>query len=382
MAKSARKFHLGERVELDITGIAHGGESIARSDGWVFFVRYAIPGERVIAEITQVGKSFNRANAVDIIIASADRITPECGYFHPGGCGGCDFHHITTARQRELKSQVITEQFERLAKMDITIPVEEVPVSDNNQLGYRTRMTLSIDEAGRPGFHRVRSHEIQPIEDCVIAAGRLEITQVLAKRYPGQKNLQIPDQTRLEQITVCGKSYEFQVSSGSFWQGHIRAAEILGESALVALEPRPGEQAVDLYGGVGLFGKLLAASGCDVEIIESSASAINDCRFNMKEFSSARIHEGEVEQKILEIESAHLVLLDPPRSGAEHVVLRKIASLAPRKICYISCDPASLARDCARLAELGYRITGARAYDLFPQTAHIECVFTLEPVIS
>jgi len=382
VAKSSREFHPGERVELEITGIAHGGETVARSDGWVFFVRYAIPGERVIAEITQTGKSFHRADAVEIITASVDRVTPECRYFHPGGCGGCDFHHISARRQRELKSQVITEQFARVAKMDITIPVAEVPLADRDTTGYRTRMTLSIDSQARAGFYKVRSHEIQPIEECIVAADHLEIAQVLAKRYPDQSTIQIPSESRVEQITVRGKRYTFRVSSESFWQGHLRAAEVLGERALAALAPEPGERALDLYGGVGLFGKLLADSGCEVEIIESSASASDDCRFNLQEFSSARVHEGAVERKIREIQSAHLVLLDPPRSGAEHEVLRAIVALAPRRICYISCDPASLARDSARLAELGYRIAEASAYDLFPQTAHIECVFTFEPVIS
>lgn len=381
-AKSARKFRLGERVELEVSGIAHGGESIARLDGWVFFLRYAIPGERVIAEITEVGKSFHRADALDIILPSPDRIPPACPYFHPRGCGGCDFHHISLDRQRQLKSQVISEQFKRLAKMEIAVPVRAVENHDDYGLHYRTRVTLHTNKEGRAGFRKSRSHEVLAIDDCVVVAREVGIAQVLARRYPADIDLALPDDVRIEEITVRGKKYSFRVSSESFWQGHFMAAEIIGTAALEALAPKTGERALDLYGGVGLFGKLLADHGAKVDIIEASAAAVRDGIVNLQQYENARYHHGDVAEQIHNIESADLVLLDPPRSGADIEVLKKIVALHPRTICYISCDPASLARDCARLAEMGYRITATSAYDLFPQTAHIECVFTLEPVIS
>lgn len=382
MALSSREFRPGERVELAITGIAHGGETIARLDGWVFFIRYGIPGERVIAEITQVGKSFHRADVIEIVEPSKDRITPACEYFHPGGCGGCDFQHIRLERQRALKSQVITEQFARVAKIDITVPVQEVALARDPGAHYRGRMTLHVDSEGRAGFHRARSHQILPITNCLVASENLEIQRVLAKRYVGATQLELPNEVRNEEITVRGKRYSYRVSRESFWQGHIRAAEVLGAAALDSLQPIAGERALDLYGGVGLFGKLLADYGAQVEIIESSPSAVRDGRVNLREFATARYHEGEVETEIHTIDHADIVLLDPPRSGAELNVLQKIATLSPRRICYISCDPASLARDCHRLAQLGYSIVSASAFDLFPQTAHIECVFTFERVIS
>lgn len=382
VAKSSRRFNLGERVELEVSAIAHGGESVARLDGWVFFLRYAIPGERVIAEITQVGKSFHRANAVEIIAASPDRITPACRYFHPGGCGGCDFQHITLERQRQLKSEVISEQFKRVAKMELTIPVFEVITASEPGSRYRTRLTLHINHDGRAGFHKVRSHEVLPIEDCLVVAENVDAKTLLARTYSGVSELPIPDQTRIEQVSIAGRNYQFQVSRESFWQGHIKAAEVLGAAALAILQPKLGERALDLYGGVGLFGKILADYGAHVDIIESSAAAVRDGQFNLKEYPTARYHHGDVGKKISEIESADIVVLDPPRSGAEFAVLQKIAALNPRMICYISCDPASLARDCARLAELGYQIASASAYDLFPQTAHIECVFSFKRVIS
>lgn len=382
VAKSSRKFLLGERVELDVSAIAHGGQAIARVDGWVIFLRYAIPGERVIAEITEVGKSFHRADVVEVITASPDRITPQCQYFHPGGCGGCDFQHISLERQRLLKSQVITEQFQRVAKLDITVPVLEVAAGSATGIRYRTRLTLHIDGDGAAGFHKARSHEVLPIDDCVVVAEKVEIREILAQRYRGMSELAIPDQMRREQISIRGKLYQFQVSRESFWQGHMRAAEVLGAAALDILQPQPGERALDLYGGVGLFGTLLADYGAQVDIIESNVAAVRDGQSNLKEFPNVRYHLGDVAKKIFDIERADIVLLDPPRSGADFAVLKKIASLNPRVICYISCDPASLARDCARLAELGYEIASASAYDLFPQTAHIECVFSFRRVIS
>ena len=382
MAKSSRRFTPGERVELEVSAIAHGGESIARLDGWVFFLRYAIPGERVIAQITQVGKSFHRADAIEILEASSDRITPACEYFHPGGCGGCDFHHISLSRQRQLKSRVIAEQFQRLAKIAIDIPVAEVPIDSNSGTRYRTRATLHIDKSGRAGFLKNRSHDVEAISDCVVIAESTGIKDILAKAYAGITELQIPDEVRIEKISVRGQDFEFRVSSESFWQGHIKAAELLATRALEILAPQPGDHALDLYGGVGLFGKVLAAHGANVEIIEASESAVRDGKFNLREYPNARYHEGAVEREIQSIDRADIVLLDPPRSGAEREVLEKITALTPRTICYISCDPASLARDTARLHELGYEVASASAYDLFPQTAHIECVFAFTRVIS
>ena len=382
MAKSSRIFHQGERVELDVLAIAHGGETIARLDGWVFFLKYAIPGEKVVAEITQIGKNFHRAEAIEIINASPDRIAPACRYFHPGGCGGCDFQHISLERQRQLKSEVITEQFQRVAKINITVPVVEVPIDSSSGMHYRTRLTLHINHSGVAGFLKGRSHEVFPIDECVVAAQSVQLEGVLAKNYSGINELQIPDHTRIEQVFIRGKSYAFQVSRESFWQGHIKAAEVLGEAALNIIEPKVGERALDLYGGVGLFGKILADHGAQVDIIESSAAAVKDGLVNIKDYPNARYHHGDVAKRLSEIDSADVVLLDPPRSGADFDVLKKIAALKPRIICYISCDPASLARDCARLAELGYEIASTSAYDLFPQTAHIECVFSFKRVIS
>ena len=382
MAKSSRTFSLGEQVELDIDGIAHGGESVARLDGWVFFIRHAIPGERVLVQITEVGKSFHRADAVEIIDASPDRITPACSYFHPGGCGGCDFHHISLQRQRDLKSQVISEQFQRVAKMEISVPVREVSLSENSGARYRGRLTLHVDKSGQAGFLKNRSHDVFPISDCVVASEKLELHKVLAKRYSGIDQLALPDDVRTEEISIHGTTHRYRVSQESFWQGHVRAAEVLGEAAVNSLQPRAEEYALDLYGGVGLFAKLLAHARARVSIIESSATAIADAKFNLREFSDVSFYEGDVAKEMKNIARADIVLLDPPRSGAELAVLDRIVALAPRRICYISCDPASLARDSQRLAERGYQIAESAAYDLFPQTAHIECVFTFEPVIS
>ena len=382
LSRSTRKFVAGERVELDVTGIAHGGECVARLDGWVFFLKYAIPGERVVAEITQIGKSFHRADAVEILVPSPDRITSPCSYFHPGGCGGCDFLHIDLARQRALKAEVMREQFIRVAKMELSIPVTEVELPSGSGFRYRNRLTLHIDHAGRAGFHKSRSHEIQLIDDCLVVSEKAKISEVLSKNYPGITKIEIPNHERIEEIEIGGKLYQYRVSPKSFWQGHVRAAQVLGEAMLTSLEPKVGEHALDLYGGVGLFAKVLATHGVHVDVIESNESAVADGEFNLRDFPDSRFHLGDVAKKIRNIASADIVVLDPPRTGAEEIVLNHISKLAPRRICYISCDPATLARDTQRLAALGYQIRSTAAFDLFPQTAHIECVLTFEPVIS
>ena len=138
----------GERVEVDVTAIAHGGHCVARHDGQVIFVRYAIPGERVVVEITDVSKSFARGNCVEVITASPHRITPPCKYAHVGGCGGCDFQHIEVSHQRTLKALIIKEQFQRLAKEDVNVVVEEVTPT----LHWRNRMEFSVSEGGKLGL--------------------------------------------------------------------------------------------------------------------------------------------------------------------------------------------------------------------------------------
>jgi len=164
-----RAFRVGEKFTTTIEKVAHGGHFIARHEGAVFFIRHGIPGESVIVEVTSTGKSFNRGDVVEVIKPSADRVKAPCSYAHRLGCGGCDFQHISISRQRDLKSEVITEQFARIAKIDLRVAVEEVA----EPLHWRTRAILNIDGSGKAGFFGSRSHNSIQIDDCLTCVPEL-----------------------------------------------------------------------------------------------------------------------------------------------------------------------------------------------------------------
>ncbi|GAA0316323.1 TRAM domain-containing protein [Kineococcus aurantiacus] len=415
----------GTEIEVEVGPVAHGGHCVARHEGRVVFVRHALPGERVIARVTEgaEGAKFWRADAVRVLEADADRVEPPCPVARPGRCGGCDFQHVTLARQRELKAAVVAEQFRRLASLDVDVTVEEAPGSPDG-LRWRTRTQFAVDAEGRPGLRVHRSHAVVPLDDCPISTAAVVGSGVLGQRYGNVETLEVaagsdgaaplvvatpapgtrahlpklPEASVAlrtpeglhrvsgrtwvgERIAVRGREHAFRVGGAGFWQVHPAAPELLGEAVLAALEPRAGERALDLYSGVGLFTALLAdAVGAEGSVlaVEGSERAVRDARKSLHELGQVELWAGAVEDALADPElparGTDLVVLDPPRSGAGRAVVAGIADLAPRAIAYVACDPAALARDTAFLAERGYALDGLRAFDLFPMTHHVECV--------
>ena len=399
MATEHKKpFSVGERHTVTIEKVAHGGHFIARHEGQVIFVRHAIPGEVVEAEITSTGASFVRADAVEIVSASPDRISSPCQYSHPGGCGGCDFQHISIERQRVLKADVIREQFSRLAKMEIEIEVEKI----GEPLHWRTRLGSATDASGNLGFYASRTHSVVPVSDCLIASEAMNFSELAERTWPansrveisvsseGMRTVAIADaargsKPRLTQGQLLSfeddSGHRLQVSHSSFWQSHESAPEAL----IRAITPhvRQGDRVLDLYGGVGLFTAALidiVGEKGTIDIIESSSSATADARKNFATMPNVRIHTGEVVHLLPRISKSDVIVLDPPREGAGKKVVSQMTSLAPRTIVYVACDPAALARDVSYFAQEGYALTGLRAFDLFPMTHHVECVATFAPV--
>lgn len=392
-----KSFTVGERHTVTIEKVAHGGHFIARHEGQVIFVRHAIPGESVEVEITSTGSSFVRADAIRIIEPSPDRVTPPCPFSHPGGCGGCDFQHISVERQRALKADVIREQFSRIARREITVTVEEI----GEPLHWRTRLSCATNVEGRIGFYASRTHSVIPVEDCIIAATSINFPELAKRRWPAQSRIEISasssgsrsiaiadarrdskarmtDGEAISREEVAG--HQLQVSQASFWQSHEIAPEVL--SSAVREFVREGDDVLDLYGGVGLFAAalidLVGPEG-SIELIESSSSAISDARRNFADFPNVRIHSGDVSRLLAKVDRAQVVVLDPPRDGAGRDVIVKITALAPRAIVYVACDPAALARDTVYLEENGFELAQLRAYDLFPMTHHVECVAYFTP---
>ncbi len=381
-----RAFRVGEKFTTTIEKVAHGGHFIARHEGAVFFIRHGIPGETVIVEVTSTGKSFNRGDVVEVIQPSVDRVKAPCNYAHRLGCGGCDFQHISISRQRDLKGEVITEQFARIAKMELKVAVEEVA----EPLHWRTRAILNIDGSGKAGFFGSRSHNSIQIDDCLTCVPELQLSEITSRTWQPNTKLEISTNNSGNRIIenegiiegpktlveVVGAN-SFQVSHSSFWQSHKLAPAVLTEAVMQFAELQSGDQVLDLYGGVGLFtAAALTAVGATgrVDLVEASSSAIGDAKVNFENVPNVNIYLGDVAKIVPRIGSADVVILDPPREGAGQLVLQQISALNPQRIVYVACDPAALARDCAFANDLGWQLTKVRAFDLFPMTHHIEMV--------
>ena len=384
----------GDLVQVTIEKVAHGGHFIARHEGAVIFVRHAIPGENCTIQITSIGKSFNRADVVSVETPSEFRVVAPCSFAHRNGCGGCDFQHISVAHQRTLKSDVITEQFARIAKIDLQIEVEEVDASTH----WRTRAIATTDRNGKLGFFKSRSHSIAPVTDCLICVEGMNFSEIASRDLKGDVRVEISSSntgersialapTRGEEKArltegpavlhenVLGRTLE--VSQESFWQSHKKAPEVLTQAILDYAQLQIGEHVLDLYGGVGLFSAAIVdAVGPTghVDLIEGSKVATADAARNFAGYSNITIATGDVAKLLPRISAADVVVLDPPRDGAGKEAVAHIARLAPRAIVYVACDPAALARDTAYLADHSYSLVKVRAFDLFPMTHHIECV--------
>ncbi len=388
------RLEVGDRVTVDILAPAHGGHFIARHLGQVLFVRHAIPGEQVIVEVTSIVSKVVRADVVEVLVASPHRVAAPCTFARPGGCGGCDLQHIEISHQRQLKAAIITEQFGRLGKIvlaDLGLTCEVRSVEPVDGLHWRTRMDFAISEQGKIGFYKNRSKDVQEIDDCLIAVEEMKVAVLASRKWNGDARVEVAtSSTGQTNVSRGGRSLSgptqlhevvegmtYTISPTSFWQAHIGAPASLVEHAMGLLDVRPGDTVCDLYGGVGLFtGALAQAVGAKglVHLIESDRRAISDASTIFKSYSNVRIHAGLVEQQLPKIERADLVLLDPPRTGAGEVVVLSLLKLRPTTIVYISCDPASLARDAKWITEGGYTMDSIVGFDLFPMTQHMETV--------
>lgn len=381
---------VGLELELDIGPVAHGGHCVAQHAGRVVFVRHSIPGERVLARVTEGTEEsrFLRADAVKVLAPSCDRVQPPCPYSGPGRCGGCDFQHVSLRRQRILLAEVIREQLQRLAGIDWPVEVEAVP-GDVEGLRWRTRVRFVAAPDGRPGLRKHRSHDVIPVADCRIAS--TELPDVAPALRAGADTAEavlsatgeqviVTDSKTAPVVTEWALTRSWQVHAGDFWQVHPGAADALVAAVIEGVQPSPGERCWDLYAGVGLFAAALAqAVGREGAVIavDSHRRAAESARLNLAGVGSVRVVADRVDRFVRSrIAQGRLdvVVLDPPRAGAGAGVVRGIAKRSPRAIAYVACDPAALARDLATLATLEYELVSLRAFCLFPMTAHVECV--------
>ncbi|WP_253866620.1 class I SAM-dependent RNA methyltransferase [Micromonospora sp. WMMA2032] len=392
-----------ERVELTVDAVAPGGHCVARVGGQVVFVRHALPGERVVAEVTELHRGFARADAVEILDASPDRVVPPCPYARPGACGGCDLQHVAPAAQLDWKVAVVREQLTRLGRLTdaevdaLGVRVEALP---GGPLGWRSRVRYAVDATGRAGLLKHRSHEVVPIDRCLIAHPAIQELPVLPStgaRWPDADAVETVASTGgdvavvayaegvatavsgPERVRETAAGRPFTLPASGFWQVHPAAADALVGAVLDLLDPRPGESAWDLYGGAGLFAAALAGrvDGARVTVVESAPDGVAAARTNLADLPAVEVVAARVETALARRRitgPVDLVVLDPPRSGAGAPVVRGVVAAGPRAVAYVACDPAAFARDVRTFAEAGWRLAALRGFDLFPNTQHVELV--------
>ncbi len=384
-----------EHLEVEVERILPGGMGLAHAGGKTIFVSLAAPGDRLRVRVDRRQGDLLFASIEEVITPSPVRIEPPCPYF--GRCGGCDFQQLNYQAQLAAKSEMIRDCLHRIARLE---HVPDVVVAGSpKEWGYRMRATWQIDqEQLAAGYYERGSRRVCDVADCAILEPELQQTleKVRATEWhefpPGLKHLDVvagengvslsPEfaefQTRELSLTVQGEAYHYNAEA--FFQVN---PSLLGSLVEFAVSGFTGGTALDLYCGVGLFTLPLARQFQKVIGVESNSKAIRFARRNLQNaaLTNARVISAGVTEWFRSdskhVGAVDLVLLDPPRAGAESAVIKGIIDLRPAKISYVSCDPATLARDLKKLIAGGYAIDSITAFDLFPQTHHVETVIRL-----
>ena len=397
-SNAQERLKVGEVIEVQIGPVAHGGHFVARYNGQVIFVRHGITDELAKIKITSVSSKIAHADVIEVTKPSEHRVLPPCKY--AGSCGGCDFQHIEINAQREYKSAIVKEQFLRIGKMDLDalgFDLKVQALEPINGLHWRTRMDFAVSPQGGIGFFGARSNEVVEIKDCLIADERMNVAELSGRSWKSDARVEVAVSSTNEiSVMRSGRSISgptqiveqvggnsFKISPVSFWQSHKAAPVELTKAVLALLGVKNGDNVCDLYSGVGLFAAAILKEVGDrgfVTLIESDKTAVIDARKIFLNKENVKILQGLVAQQLPIVKRADLILLDPPRTGAGEIVIQQMVKFRPRKIVYVACDPAALARDAKTLEESGYKLDHIQAFDLFPMTQHIECVAGFSPV--
>lgn len=420
---------IGSQIELEITNVAHGGVAVARLDGRVVFVADTMPGERVIARVSEDDhKSFWRAETVEVLEASPHRRnhvwrSASIDKAPDNRAGGAEFGHIDLAYQRELKRMVVTDSLQRFAKIERDVVVEPIEGDDEaNGLGWRTRVRLHVDAKGVVGPYAMRSHRVIPVRDLPLATAALREMAPLGTRadgsdFPANGFIDLIDPSvsaarfltssesgetstgprrgrRGRTITEVVGKREFLLDEQGFWQVHRGAAATLTaavqDAAIAELLDASAEN-LDLYGGVGLLAAALGdrvGSSFRVNSVESDILATDYAAENLSEWIGSSAITARVDRYLSQLQkdataaererlARATVILDPPRSGAGKQVVSSLLALDVAQVIYVACDPVAFARDAAQFAAGGYHVRSLRAFDLFPHTHHVETVAVL-----
>ncbi|UOE44467.1 class I SAM-dependent RNA methyltransferase [Agromyces larvae] len=414
----------GPELELDVERIAHGGVAVARHEGRVVFVADAIPGERVRAQVTDASRDrFWRAETLEVLDASPDRrehVWAEASVDRAPEqrAGGAEFGHIRMHRQRALKAEVLQDALARMAGEQREVVVVAVDdalapgVDVEAGTGWRTRVRLHVDDEGRVGPYAARSHRVVPVASLPLAATALQGIAPLGTRFDGAvESVELvaptgggasvvvrragdPREAAPEIVELVGDR-RFRLARDGFWQVHRGAAATLTRAVQQAIDPDRFDLAaehLDLYGGVGLLAAAVGdrfGSTLRITSVEADARATEHAGANLADFVGARAVTARVDRFLTELGRSDAsrsirggtIVLDPPRSGAGRDVVAGVAALHPAQVVYVACDPVALARDVATFRDLGYGLEELRAFDLFPNTHHVEAVARLSAIV-
>lgn len=402
-----------KEYEVTPTVYVYGGEALARlPDGRAVFIPYALPDERIRIRLVEEKERYARAELLEVLSASPGRIEPRCAHFTQ--CGGCHYQHIPYQEQLIIKQSILKNQLERVGKLPDP-PVRSM-VPSPTAWNYRNHIQLNISENGNPGYFKHRSKQVVPIQECHLPEESLNqiwpaldlefipgLDRVSLRAGEGGQDtmivLESSDPKPIEfavdlplsavhqgpggEIVLAGDDFTiieihgfpFVVSAGSFFQVNTPMAELIVDYLLDTLPLTEHTVLLDVYCGVGLFSVFLAPLVKQIIGIESDSSAAADFLYNLAGFDSVELYDVPAEDILPYLEiSPDIILLDPPRAGISKKVLDSVVSLQPDLIAYISCDPATLARDVSRLHNQGYQLQQSTPFDMFPQTYHIESI--------
>lgn len=382
-------------VELELVTMGPRGDAAAiDEDGRPVYVAYGIPGERVRARIYKRGRHSTSADLLEVLRPSPLRVAAPCPLF--GSCNGCQLQHIAPAQQLAIKRDMVVAQLGRFGGF-VDPPVAAV-VGMDEPWHYRNHARFTVRD-GRLGFVRRHRRQFFAVEQCLLMEPRIndllarmqgrlhETTQCNVRVGAPQDELMI--QPKLERVDIASGQaslherllgHDFRVSAAAFFQVNRVQAERMAEIVLAAVGT--GDRTVvDAYAGVGTFAVLLAPRVSKVIAIEESGPAVKDAAVNVEGLANVELRLGKTELVLAELAEQHThvdaIVLDPPRSGCHPAALAATIALAPGIVVYISCDPASMARDLRVLCDDGFALAGVQPIDMFPQTVHVECVATL-----
>ena len=397
----------------------YGGDALGRlANGRAVFVPFGLPGERVRVRLTEEKRNFARGELVEVLEASPQRIIPRCKHF--GACGGCHYQNLPYEEQLLAKTEILRDQLIRIGKIE-NPPVQQM-VACPNPWNYRNHVQFHLTKDGRLGYigaGTTSAQGIVPISECHLPDASInslwpqlefepemniervslragkddDLMLVLESDSPDAPELEIKAEISVAHVyednavVIAGNDHivihvldrDFRVSAASFFQVNTVMAEKMVHHLLSCLPVFPSTTLLDVYCGAGLFSAFLATKYEHVIGIESSPSACEDFAVNLDEFDNVELYEGLAEDIIPYLEvKPDVILVDPPRTGLEKLVVDGLLKLNPRVIAYVSCDPSTLARDAARLINGGYRLKDVTPFDLFPQTYHIESISLFE----